>query len=43
MKLKKIQLYKGIKKIQLKIEDQNKFYIWLKDEIKKKNQFTKMN
>jgi hypothetical protein len=29
--------------MQLKNEDQNKFYIWLKGEIKKKNQFSKMN
>jgi hypothetical protein len=32
---------KGIKKLQLKNEDQNKFYIWLKGEIEKKNQFSK--
>jgi hypothetical protein len=32
---------KEIKKLQLKNEDQNKFYIWLKGEIEKKNQFSK--
>jgi len=32
---------KGIKKLQLKNKDQNKFYIWLKGEIEKKNQFSR--
>ena len=31
----------AIKKIRIKIEIQNKFYIELKGEIKKKNQFSK--
>jgi len=30
-----------IKKMTIKIEKINKFYIWLKGEIKKKNQFSK--
>jgi hypothetical protein len=30
-----------IKRIRIKIEIQNKFYIWLKGEIKKKNKFSK--
>jgi hypothetical protein len=43
---KEFQLYKMIKKIainimMIKIEKQNKFYIWLKDKIEKKNQFSK--
>jgi len=47
MRLKKeFQLYKKIKKIafkgmRIKIEEQDKFYIWLKGEIEKKNQFSK--
>jgi hypothetical protein len=32
-----IQKQKKIKRIRIKIEIQNKFYIWLKDGIKKKN------
>jgi hypothetical protein len=28
--------------MRIKIEKQNKFYIWLKGEIEKKNQFSKM-
>ena len=48
MKLKnEFQLYKrndkiAIKRIRIKIEKQNKFYIWLNGEIEKKNQFSKM-
>ena len=30
-----------IKRMMIKIEIQNKFYIWMKGEIKKKNQFSK--
>jgi hypothetical protein len=47
MKLKKkIQIYKraqkiAIKRIRIKIQISNKFYIWLKGEIEKKNQFSK--
>jgi hypothetical protein len=46
MKLKnEFELYKIIKKIikrmRIKIRIQNKFYIWLKGEIEKKNQFSK--
>ena len=46
MKLKnEFELYKIIKKIikrmRIKIRIQNKFYIWLKGEIEKKNQSSK--
>jgi hypothetical protein len=43
---KKFQLYKktkkkiAIKRMRNKFEIQNKFYIWLKGEIEKKNQFS---
>jgi hypothetical protein len=47
MKLKKIQLYRRIKKIaikriMIKIKIQNKFYFWLKGEVEKKIQFNKV-
>jgi len=32
----------AIKKIKIKIKIKNKFYIWLKGEMKKKNQFNKI-
>jgi hypothetical protein len=43
---KNFNYIKGLKKIainimMIKIEKQNKFYIWLKDKIEKKNQFSK--
>jgi hypothetical protein len=46
MKLKnEFELYKRIKKtikiMRIKIRIQNKFYIWLKGEIEKKNQSSK--
>jgi hypothetical protein len=48
MKLKKINYTKGFKikkiknkRMRMKIEIQNKFYFWLKCEIKNKSQFNK--